>query len=73
MSAIVTTLVAVASGAIRLTIGVSTLPPISTNSVTPAANIAATLSRQRTVPVTCATSSRRIVSASATGAAVTLA
>src|SRR5689334_20337358 len=46
MSSIVTTLVTLTSGAIRLTIPASTLPPSSTNSSTPAAAILATLSRQ---------------------------
>ena len=48
----------------------SALPaPTSTVSVTPCAAIQATLSRQRTRPVTCSTSSRRISSGSLTASA----
>ena len=52
MSCIVTTLVTVASGAMRLTMEPRILPPISTNSCTSASNMFAMLSRQRTNPVT---------------------
>ena len=71
-SAIVTTLVTLASGAMRLIIGPSTLPPNSTNSVTPAATMASTDSRQRTMPVTCATSATLISPGVPIGAASTL-
>ena len=60
--------------AIRRIIPDSALPaPTSTVSVTPCPAIQATLSRQRTRPVTCATSSLRITSTSRTGSAMTLA
>src|SRR4051812_24884038 len=73
ISSIVTTLVTLASGAMRLTMAPSTLPPSSTKSSTPAAAIFAMLSRQRTTSVTCSTSWFRMVSGSVAGKAVTLA
>ena len=59
----------------RLAIPVSTLPePISTKRVTPPSPAShSMLSRQRTRPVTCSTSRRRIASGSRSGRAVTLA
>ena len=65
---------AVASGALRFMRPVSTLPaPISAKRSQPMATIAATHSRQRTVPVTCRTSRSMIAAGSLTRAAVTLA
>ena len=49
------------------------LPPNSTNSSTPAAAMLAMVSRQRTMPVTCSTSWRRITSGSLSAAAETFA
>src|SRR3546814_14336863 len=68
-----TLVVATSPDALRLTMGDSTLPPSSTNWSTPISSNAPTLSRQRTRPVTCWTRRSRIVTASLTGLAVTLA
>ena len=73
MSAIVTTLATVTSVAERAIIGPTTLPPSSTKCATPVSFIAIALSRQRTRPVTCSTSSRWTSAGSAVIAAVTLA
>src|SRR5215472_5996668 len=62
------------SRSIRLARPESTFPaPSSTRRSTPSAFRRRTLSRQRTMPVTCCTSWRRMVSGSLTGAALTLA
>src|ERR1700744_6245041 len=62
-----------APSAIRFTNPLSTLPaPISKNRVTPWLAMNATDSRQRTVPVTCSISRRRISSGSLIAEASTL-
>src|SRR5262249_24338287 len=63
-----------APSTMRLTRPLNTLPaPTSSNVVTPAAAMNATDSRQRTVPVTCATSARTMSGGSLTGLTSTLA